>query len=35
MGAIIQALTIASHQVADRKEVISAPAVRKKSQVTN
>ena len=35
MGAIIQALTIASHQVADRKEVISAPAVRKKSQVIN
>jgi glucokinase-like ROK family protein len=35
MGAIIQALTIASHQVADRKEVISTPAVRKKSQVTN
>jgi glucokinase-like ROK family protein len=35
MGAIIQALTIASHQVADRKEVISAPALRKRSQVTN
>lgn len=35
MGAIIQALTIASHQVADRKEVIYAPAVRKKSQVAN
>jgi glucokinase-like ROK family protein len=31
MGAIIQAITIASHQVAERKEVISAPAARKKS----
>jgi glucokinase-like ROK family protein len=34
MGAIIQALTIASHQVADRKEVMSAPAARKLSRVT-
>jgi glucokinase-like ROK family protein len=33
MGAIIQAITIASHQFADRKEVISAPAARMKSRV--
>ena len=33
MGAIIQALTIASHQVADRKEVVTAPAQHKRSRV--
>ena len=33
IGAAIQALTIALHQIADRKEVISAPAARKKSRV--
>jgi glucokinase-like ROK family protein len=35
LGAIVQAITIASHQVADRKEVISAPAARLKSRVEN
>ncbi len=35
MGAIIQAITIASHQVADRKEVISVPTARLKSRVEN
>jgi glucokinase-like ROK family protein len=33
IGAVIQALTIAIHQLADRKEVISTPAARKKSRV--
>ena len=33
IGAVVQALTIALHQIADRKEVISAPAARKKSRV--
>jgi hypothetical protein len=34
-GAINQALTIASHQVADRKEVINPPAAGLKSGVEN
>jgi glucokinase-like ROK family protein len=34
IGAVIQALTIALHQIADRKEVIGPPVVRKKSRVT-
>ena len=34
IGAVIQALTIALHQITDRKEVISAPAARKSSHVT-
>ena len=33
MGAVVQALTMALHQVADRKEVITAPVARKKSRV--
>jgi glucokinase-like ROK family protein len=35
VGAIIQAITIASHQIADRKEVISRPMAGKKSRVEN
>jgi glucokinase len=34
IGAVIQAITIALHQIVDRKEVVSAPAARKKSRVT-
>jgi glucokinase-like ROK family protein len=33
IGAVIQALTIALHQIADRKEVVSVPAARKKGRV--
>jgi glucokinase-like ROK family protein len=35
MGAVIQAITIALHQVAERKEVITAVKTPKKSLVTN
>jgi len=35
IGAVIQALTIALHLIADRKEVISAPLALKKSRVDN
>jgi len=35
IGAVIQALTIALHQITDRKEVVSAPATLKKSRVAN
>ncbi|MGB8212175.1 MAG: ROK family protein [Anaerolineales bacterium] len=33
IGAVIQALTITLHQIADRKEVIATPAARKQSRV--